>query len=198
MKNEFLETIKIDKGNVYNLEYHQKRYESVLKHFNVYDAKSLVDYIKPPKDGLFRCRLIYNPDDIKKIDIQYIEYKKRDIKKLKLIYDNDINYFFKSTDRKALDKLHAKRGEADDILIVKNSLITDTSIANIALYDGVWKTPKSPLLKGTTRQRYIDEGKIVEEDIDVKNIYNYSKVALLNAMIDFDIITDNNIKDIFC
>jgi len=198
MKNEFLETIKIDGSKVYNLEYHQKRYMSVLKSFGVNDTKELSEYIKPPKDGLYRCRLIYTPDDIEKINVEYIEYKKRGIKKLKLIYDNDISYSFKSTDRGALNRLYDKRQDGDDILIVKDNLLTDTSIANIAFYDGVWKTPKTPLLKGTTRQRYLDEGKLLEEDIHVGDIKNYSKVALLNAMVDFDIISDNNIKDIFC
>ena len=84
-----------------------------------------------------------------------------------------------------------KRESCDDILIVKNGYITDTSIANIALYDGnSWITPKVPLLKGTTRQRYLDNAKILESDIKVQDLKKFSKIALLNAMIDFDIITN--------
>ncbi len=198
MKNEFLETIKIDGGKVYHLEYHQKRYEGVLKSFGLNSFKNLADFIKAPKKSLYRCRLVYTPQDTEKIGVEYIEYKKRDIKTLKLVYDDNIEYSKKSTNRDAIDRLFNKRNGADDILIVKNGLITDTSIANIAFYDEVWKTPRNPLLKGTTRQRYIDSGKLIEEDIHVEDIKNYSKVALLNAMIDFDIISDNNLKDIFC
>ena len=39
--------------------------------------------------------------------------------------------------------------EQDEILITRNGLLTDTSIANIALFNGKeWHTPKHPLLKG--------------------------------------------------
>jgi 4-amino-4-deoxychorismate lyase len=198
MKSEFLETIKIIDAKPMHLEYHQKRYEGVLKHFGITKYKNLTDYIKPPNDGLYRCRLIYTPQDIEKIDIEYIKYKKRNINSLKLVYDDKIEYSLKSTDRTELNKLFEKRQNADDVLIVKNGYITDTTIANIALYDGVWKTPANPLLKGTTRERLLDCAKIIEADIKPDELKNYSKVALLNAMIDFDIIANENIKDFFC
>jgi 4-amino-4-deoxychorismate lyase len=77
--------------------------------------------------------------------------------------------------------------------------VTDTSIANVAFYkDGLWFTPKKPLLEGTTRARLLNAGKIIEKDIGVKELKNYSKVALMNAMIDFDIITKYNLKDMTC
>jgi 4-amino-4-deoxychorismate lyase len=41
-------------------------------------------------------------------------------------------------------------------------------------------------------------GKIIEEDIRVQDLKKFSKVALMNAMIDFDIITKYNLKDIIC
>lgn len=198
MKSEFLETIKILDGIPYHLDYHQKRYESVLKHFGVFEYKNLSNYIQAPSDGLYRCRLIYTPQNIEKIEIEYIKYKKRDIKSLKIVYDDKIDYSFKSTDRTELNALFEKRQNADDVLIVKNGLLADTTIANIALFDGIWKTPKEPLLKGTVRERLLDSGKIIVADIKPEDLMNYSKVALLNAMIDFDIIADENIKDFFC
>lgn len=198
MKSEFLETIKVVDAKPLHLDYHQKRYESVLKHFGITEHKELSDFIKPPSDSLYRCRLVYTPHNIDTIYIEYIKYNKRNIKKLKLVYDDNIDYSFKYTDRTELDRLYQNREDADDVLIVKNSLITDTTIANIAFYDGIWYTPKTPLLKGTVRQRLLDEGKIKELDIRVEDIPKFSKVALLNAMIDFDIIADENIKDVFC
>jgi 4-amino-4-deoxychorismate lyase len=176
----FLETIKILDTLAYNLEYHELRS----------GIKDIKRYINPPKKGLYRCRLVYDKNAI--IKITYYPYKKRDIKTLKLL-KSDIIYDKKSINRQPIEKLFALRGMCDDILIVKNDLITDTSIANIALYkDGTWFTPKTPLLHGTTRQRYIDKGLLIQKDITVDSLYNYSKVALLNAMIDFDIIADNN------
>ena len=194
MKSSFLETIKVVDGEVFNILYHQKRYESVLNSFGVHVYQDLSSFIKPPKDGIYRCRLVYSPTDLH-VDISYHKYNKRDIKSLKLVYDDTIDYSFKSTCRDELNKLFALKENCDDILIVKNSLITDTSIANIAIFkNNMWLTPKTPLLKGTTRQRLLDEGQIVEVDIHVDDLKTVSKVVLLNAMIDFDIIQDISFK----
>ena len=188
----FLETIKALDGEVYNLSYHQERLESVLDSLKQAKNYELNSLLSPPKKGLYRCRVIYNAQEI---NISYIEYRKREVTSFKLIYDDTIIYDKKYAKRDLLDKHFAQREDADEIIVVKNGLITDTSIANIALYDGKrWFTPKSPLLKGTTRRRYIEEGKILEADIAVDALKSYKKLALMNAMIDFDIITENNTR----
>jgi len=194
--SKFLETIKAQDGEIYNLNYHQKRYENVLKAFATSEIQDLKKYLTPPEIGLYKCRVEY---DEKNINVEYVKYKKQQVAKLKLVYDDEIVYKIKSTNRKEIDKLFAQKNDADDILIVKNNMITDTSIANIALYDGEnWHTPKQALLKGTTRERLLHDGKLMLKDINVKDIYKYEKVALLNAMIDFDIIAVENIKDVIC
>lgn len=194
--SKFLETIKSQDANIYNLQYHQQRYESVLQSLGISIFKKLNNYLNPPTNGLYRCRLVY---DKVNIEVEYFKYIKRDIKTLKLVFDDHIDYEKKSTSRETLDKLFKKRELCDDIIIVKNSLLTDTSIANIALYDGKkWFTPKKPLLKGTTRQRLLDNGKLFEKNIKADDIYGYKKIALLNAMIDFDIIRADSLKDVIC
>lgn len=71
-------------------------------------------------------------------------------------------------------------------LIVRNGLLTDTSIANIALWNGLhWYTPAHPLLKGTHRARLLDEGILTERDIPVEEIKQYQKICLFNAMLHF-------------
>ncbi|WP_415396698.1 aminotransferase class IV family protein [Sulfurimonas sp. CS5] len=191
-----METIKSFNGEIFNLLYHQRRYESVLKSLGIRDFKNLQDYLNPPLSGLYRCRLTYDKQNIK---VSYHKYEKRVIKSIKLVYDDKIDYSKKFTNRDELNNLFEKREDCDEILIVKNSLVTDTSMANIAFYkDSLWYTPKKPLLEGTTRARLLDDGKIIEKDIDVKDVKNYSKVALMNAMIDFDIITQYNLKDTTC
>ncbi len=178
-----------------HLEYHQKRYESVLKSFGINKFQNLGEHIRPPLSGVYKCRLLYNE---KILNISYTLYEKRDIKSLKLIYSQCIEYSQKSASREKLDALFALKENSDDIVIVKNNLISDTSIANIALYkDGIWFTPEKPLLNGTTRQRLLDEGKLQTKNIAVDDLKSYTKVALLNSMIDFDII-QKNLKDIIC
>jgi len=194
--NSYLETIKVCDGEVFNISYHQERYESVLRLLGVSRYKNLIEYINPPQEGLYRCRLVYT---LQSIEVTYHEYVKRDVKRLKIIYNDSVEYALKSTDRDEIDALYAQRGRYDDVLIIKNSLLSDTSIANIALYkEGVWYTPSLPLLKGTTRARLLDDGKIVEKNIHIDEVKNYSKVALFNAMIDFDIIQEENIRKIIC
>lgn len=168
------------------MKYHQKRYENVLNFLGSQKVEELIQHINPPKFGIYRCRVIYTTDTI---DVSYHEYKKKEVSSLKVLFHDDINYSMKSTYRDEIDALYAQRGKCDDILIVKDLLVCDTSIANIAFYkDGEWITPKNPLLKGTTRARLLDEGKIVEADIKVQDIRNFSKIALLNAMIDFYVL----------
>lgn len=184
--NSYIETIKSVDGKLFHMPYHQKRYTAVLESLGIENIQNLEDYIEPPLEGLYRCRLLYTPSDIR---VTYHEYIKRDISSLKLIFNNDIEYSKKSSNRDEIEALFSQRGDADDILIIKNLLVCDTSIANIALYrSGMWITPKSPLLKGTTRARFIEEGKLIEADIKVSELRTFSQIALLNAMIDFDVL----------
>jgi 4-amino-4-deoxychorismate lyase len=196
VNKKYLETIRAVDGIVFNLEYHQNRYESVLKDIGAKSIQDLKNVLNPPNNGIYRCRVVY---DDKTIKASYHKYIKRKVSSLKLIYNDNIDYSKKYENREAIDNLFLQKNDCDDILIVKNSLITDTSIANIAFYDGKnWLTPKKPLLDGTTRKRLIDNGFLAEVDIRVKDINNFYKIALMNAMIDFDIIAQENIRDIIC
>jgi 4-amino-4-deoxychorismate lyase len=190
MRDEFLETIKIVDGKALHMPYHQQRYERTLKLHGMSSCEDLASWIKPPKEGLYRCRLLYILKDPQAIEVSYHPYTKRQVKKLQIMTHDTLDYRCKYSDRDTLDVLFAKKKEeADDILIVKNNLLTDTTIANIALLiDGDWVTPKYPLLAGTTRQRYLDASKIIEKDILVNELAKVEKVALMNAMIDFDIV----------
>jgi 4-amino-4-deoxychorismate lyase len=75
------------------------------------------------------------------------------IESLKLVEDNTISYRHKYSDRSHLLELMNMRGDCDDILIVKDGYITDTSFSNIVFFDGdKWVTPARPLLRGTMRE----------------------------------------------
>ncbi|AXX88150.1 branched-chain amino acid aminotransferase, possible 4-amino-4-deoxychorismate lyase PabC [Malaciobacter marinus] len=180
----YFETIKCEDYEVFNLSYHNKRIaKTIARNFD------LSEYISPLNEKLLRCKVIYNSDEI--IDIKYFEYKKKEIKNFKIIKNDKIEYSKKYLNRDSLNKLFEQKESCDEIMIFKNSLLTDTSIANIAIfYDNSWITPKKPLLNGTTRQRYINSGFIKEADITLAMLKNAKKIALLNAMIDFDILED--------
>ena len=182
---QFVETIKIEDGKALNLNFHQARMESTMRHFFA-DAPvpALADVLSPTPDMQFyKARVVYGGQGVE--DVQYAPYKMREIRSLKLVEDNEIDYSFKSTDRACLNRLTAQKGDCDEVLIVKNGLLTDTSFTNVAVFDGErWLTPKHPLLMGTKRASLIERQVIKEADISVETLMNAQKVSLINAMID--------------
>ena len=193
MSSVFLETIKILDGVAFHLEYHQERLNTALQ---TPDRYNLYTLINPPSNALYRCRILY---DIDEIEIEYLPYTKHCVETLKLVFSKTIVYDKKYANRDEINMLLMHKEQSDDILIIKKGLVSDTSIANIAFYDGkLWFTPASALLKGTCRARLLSDGKIIEKEIRVEDIKNYKKIALMNAMIDFDIITSDNIEEIIC
>ncbi len=185
---QLLETIKCKNGKLFNLEFHQNRFETTRKNlFSCSDKINLSKAIQVPKEfqiGLFRCRIIYS-ETINKIE--FVPHQFRKIKSLKLIEENEIDYRFKYSDRKKLNSIFEKRGDCDDIIIIKNGFVTDSLTANIIFFDGKkWWTPDTPLLLGTQRAKLIHENKIKVCRITPATISKYKKVGLINAMWNFE------------
>ena len=192
MHNNLLETLKIVDGEIQHLSYHQKRYENSLKSLNINPNQSLEELLNPPKEGIFRCRVVYYDKIIK---VEYLPYTQTDIDSLALIYCDTINYALKYENREELDMLFTLRGDCDDILIVKNQLLRDTTRANIAFFDGSqWYTPKEPLLYGTTRARLLEAKEIIASSLHVSDLVNFSQIAVMNAMIGFRIVKNGIIS----
>ena len=187
-----LETIKIEDGEIFNLSYHQARCDKSRKVlFNSTDRLDLSSLIQAPPKGLYRCRILYNE---KIHSIEYIPYNTKEIHILKII-SSDLEYAHKYANRDALNKLLQTQPDADDILIEKHGYLTDTTIANIAFYDGKqWFTPEKPLLKGTMRSKLLDEKFLHTRKIKKEEISDYTHVALMNAMIGFEILNNFTIK----
>ena len=194
-----LETIKTVEHKLINLEYHQQRVNrSIRDLFNKNARINLNEKIKVPGHlgkGLFKCRVIYNLE-IKKVE--FLPYKQPDITTLKLVTCNDLDYYYKFENRQAITELLKFKGQCDDILIVKNDLITDTSFCNIIFNDGNnWITPSEPLLKGTQREYMLEKGMVSEANIKVSDIYNFNSFKLINAMIDFETSQTLPVTNIF-
>ena len=179
--NTFLETIACKNGEPLHLNYHQKRLTYTLKTLNSEANYDLIALITPPDGALYRCRFIY---DATGFMIEYHPYIQKFPSTLRLIIDDTIDYSLKSTNRTPLNSLFEQRNGCDDILIVKNNLVTDTTIANVAFFiDNQWLTPKTPLLCGTTRARLLDEKKIFPADITASDALGAQKIKVMNAMI---------------
>jgi 4-amino-4-deoxychorismate lyase len=188
-----LETIKIEGGEMHNLSYHQQRCDkSRLDLYHATNTLSLRVMIKPPKTGLYRCRILY---DKTLQTIEYIPYQEKVIRTLKII-EADLSYNHKYANRDAINRLLSLNPNMDDILIEQDGYIKDTSIANIAFFDGTnWLTPSQPLLEGTMRAKLIDEGFLQTKTIKKEDLYKYSQVALMNAMIGFKVLKNITIYD---
>jgi len=189
-----LETIKIEDGQIHNLSYHQKRCtKSRQVLFNSQDTLSLDSHIKAPSKGLYRCRILYSTHIH---SIEYIPYKEKEILLLKVI-SSSIEYPFKYAHRDRLNQLLTTEDNVDEIIIEREGYLTDTTISNIAFFNGQhWITPAKPLLEGTMRARLLDEGFLHIADIKQGNLENYTQVALMNAMIGFKILKNVHIQNL--
>ena len=201
MQQQFVETIKIENGKVINLPYHQTRMERTIRHF--FPERSLQPMPRLAKlivamnnMTLVKTRVVYGKSGVELIE--HVPYSMRNIRSLQVVYDDNINYSYKSTDRSALNNLTAQRGDCDEIIIVKNNLVTDTSFTNLAIFDGnSWLTPRHPLLPGTRRAFLLDKGIIKEAEITINDLLKAERIRLFNAMIDFGEceVEIRNVKD---
>lgn len=178
---QYLETIAILNGETLHLPYHLYR---VSENSNV-DLHFYINTLKLPKTELNKLSIVY--DSKKIISSTITPYTKRKIQTFKLVHNNDIDYSKKFADRSVLNSLVQQKGDCDEILIVQNGLITDTSFSNIIFKkENVWVTPKTPLLKGTCRARLLEKGIIEPADIEISHLKQFSHFMLINAMLDFD------------
>ena len=181
-----LESISLRDGVVERLPYHQQRMDEAVQQLYQLAAPRLwpeLNKLDLPVSGHYKIRVTFEKTIL---DIEIIPYHKKQINSLQVLFSDTIDYSLKYTRRKELDKLYQQRGSADDILIIKNGLVTDTYYCNILFHDGrEWITPLQPLLKGTMRQYLINTGAIRTTDISVTDLYQFKKAKLINALFGF-------------
>ncbi|REA56369.1 hypothetical protein DSL64_27120 [Dyadobacter luteus] len=183
-----IETIAVEYRQFKNLGYHEARLNKTRNElWGFSDTWDLAQMIRIPdsvSDALYKCRIAYGSE----IDnVQWELYVPRIIKTIKLVYDNKIDYTYKYDKRPELNVLFEQRGDAHEILIIKNGMVTDTYVHNVALFDGSkWFTPDTCLLKGTQRASLLDKGIIKTCSISEKDLQKYSHIRLFNAMIGWE------------
>jgi 4-amino-4-deoxychorismate lyase len=186
--SRLIESIRLIDGQFCNLHYHQQRMEySLHTLFDENKTPSLEKFLSEkqyPETGLYKCRIVY--DHLKK-DVVFSPYQAKKINRVKLVEDDTISYEFKFEDRGRINRLFALRGDCDDVLIVRRGIVTDCSFSNIVFRDSnVWYTPFAPLLKGTMRQKLIDQNKIIPREIRVADLRSFQTFKIINAMLEFD------------
>jgi 4-amino-4-deoxychorismate lyase len=178
------ETICINDGIPLHLSWHEERMNRARAEIwneNIpLTLKSLISVPGELKDGIVRCNIGYGPG----VDqVNFRRYDKNPVRSLQLVACNFIDYHVKYSDRALLKSLLDQRGNCDEIIIVKNGFITDTSMSNLVFHRRHrWFTPSTPLLAGTCRQRLLARGEISEVQIRPADLHLYSGVKLINAM----------------
>lgn len=180
------ETILVVDGVAQNLHRHAARVASSSEAlWGIRSELQDVLLIPPPgfETGSVRCRINYAAGEQA---VAWAPYIHRPVASLRLLSEDGINYPHKYCDRTDLERLFARRGICDDVLIVRNGWITDTSIANLLLKSGNrWYTPAHPLLPGTCRSRLLAEGIAEEAGIRAGDLHLFSWVLTVNALRGF-------------
>lgn len=189
--SRFIETIRIADGCPQYLEYHQQRVNrtraEVLGALPGLSLAAALHSLVVPDDAVYKCRLVY-AEAVE--DCQLTLYMPKQIRSVQLVYQDNIEYGYKYEDRKALELLREST-RLDEIIIVKNGLVTDASFANVVFRNGEGLvTPAQPLLRGTQRQRLIDSGRVREMDITPADVRSFTSFQLINAMLPLEAGTE--------
>ena len=190
---QFLETLCIQDGIPLNLDWHQKRVEATLRHFhadsaqadNSIDLQSIFSVMDVPQEGVWRCRVIYS---IHSVSVEFIPDGHTTFRTLKLVeVPSDYDYRYKYADRRFLGEIFAQRGEADDVLMVRQGCIADTTKGNIAFRTGLrWYTPSLPFLAGTTWKRLVSSGVLIPRPVHISDLDRFEAFKVVNALNDWD------------
>lgn len=185
--SRFIESIKVEDQKIFLKELHQKRMNDTFSNFGKVckiDIYNLFLNLEHDEDGLYKFRIEYDLEN--NFKTQIIPYLISELGDFELVINNEIDYSFKCADRTQLQKMKDK-SHADEVIIVKNNQITDTSYSNLLfLKDKTWFTPKSYLLNGVMRQNLLQLKEIKETEITLDNIKEFTHFQLINALNEFD------------
>lgn len=192
----FIESIRVIDGEAELLHQHLLRIEKTCHNFglnNPLNTDTLQKILKQaPKDNqLYKLRISYglhtddfHEKDSEKYSFSFIPYIFPRIRTLQTVHHDEIEYSFKYSNRDVINELFGLRNENDDILIIRNGMVTDTSFCNVAFFDGHgWYCPKTPLLHGTRMAELIHRDIIIPEIISTDTISEFEKIRLYNSMI---------------
>lgn len=184
---QFIESIKMEDQKIFLLEYHQKRVNETFRQFGKetsIDLEKIFKNLQHDEDGLYKLRIIYDLD--RKYTTQLIPYAIPEIDDFQLVENNTIDYSFKYENRKEFS-LMKEKARTEEIIIVKNNRVTDTSFSNLLFLKGKeWFTPDTYLLNGVQRQHLLKNKKIKETEITLQNLKEFTHFQIINALNDFD------------
>lgn len=179
----FIETVRIENGIMCNCDFHDARIAATFSKYFPLKAAFTLNDIKAdlnPETGRCKLRVSYSGDD-RNLSIE--KYTVREIRSAVAVECSDAEYSFKYEDRSLFSSL--SNDNYDEIIVLKNGLVTDSSFSNLVFYDsGKWFTPETFLLNGTMRQKLLADNIIREKKIAADDIKKYEKISFINSMLD--------------
>lgn len=185
----FFETLCVLDGKIRLPEQHESRYQKTLSdHGGPMPIVPLLEDINIPpafQVGRVKFKIMYNEYGEK--EGTFSPYPYLPIRRLQCIEAPKLNYAYKFLDRTPLDLLVKQKGAGDDVLILQNGMVRDSSYTNICFWTGKeWITPEEPLLQGTMRAHLVGQKQLKEASISVDDFPRFKGFRLINAMRDFD------------
>lgn len=185
--SQYIETILSEHGVIQNLRFHQARLDKTLAGLagsTGIDLETVLNKITIAKAAKNKIRLLYDAKGV--LEITQQEYRQKEINSVRLVDIGEKEYAYKHADRSWIYQLVEEAG-TDEIIMVKNGCITDSSIANLAFYNGRnWYTPATPLLEGTRRASLLELQRIQPISIPVSSLQKFSHFKCFNAMIGWE------------
>lgn len=185
---QFIESICCVNNSLRNLEFHQARLNRTHRHFfPEAQPLSLAKDIEIPShltNDKYKLRVLY-AETIQEISFQ--PYQPHPLQSISFApIDSSFDYSHKSTDRSYLSTL-VNNYQTDDLILIKNGYITDTTLANLVFFDGYqWVTPTTYLLKGCMRSWLLSTGQIIEKEIRPEDLIHYQSFKRINAMMSLE------------
>ncbi len=185
----FIESIRVKDGRLCNLGAHVRRSsDALMHHFGINRElpfwelfNSACVGMEGDCMGLYKLRVVYGREVV---SVSLVPYKEPVSLSLKIVECNYIDYSYKYEDRLVFADLLQYKGDCDDILIVKDGLVTDTSYGNIVYeLDGELFTPASPLLNGTRREFMLKKGLLKERNLQIGALHRSRAFYMINAML---------------
>ncbi len=186
----FFETLRIEDKKVQNIPYHQERINTTFKvfypEFTPINLNEVAESF-PPEKKKTKCKLSYNATFF---TFECKTYEEKIHNAFKIINADGFDYSFKFTKRDFFKDLKNKYPD-HELIFVQGGKVTDTTYSNLIFSSGdKWFTPSSALLKGTQREKLLQENKIHELEIDQNELKDFKKFKLINAMLDIEHTTE--------
>ena len=191
---ELLETMRLQHGAIYLLEYHLRRLQQSAEFFGfAFNLAVIQENIAftctEHQVGTFRTRLLL--DRLGGIDIQIFPIFEKTCESQSMVLSRlkvnsvDINLQHKTTRRRLYDSAAAESESHEVILTNEQGYLTESSIANLVFeVGGQYYTPpvSDGLLPGTLRRLLLDEGKILERSLHIGDIDQVESWHLISAL----------------